>query len=95
MSETRPIYQVPVQILQDFISILRANERFSGEGKVDDFYIVKNEKLASIIYDNGKVSFVANFVKDKEGNWFFIERMAIRDSLKGLVAEKPLPKSKA
>lgn len=81
MSEVRAVHEIPVHILQEFIIILRTNEKFIGQGKVQDYYIVKDETTAAIIYDNGQVSYIANFVKDKLGNWFFNSRVTVRDSL--------------
>lgn len=85
MSEVRRIHEVPLHILQEFIIILRTNEDFVGEGKVRDYYIMKNEKFATILYDDNKVAFIANFVKDDMKNWFFVDKIAIRDSLKGYI----------
>ena len=92
MGEVRSIHEIPINILQEFIVILRANEDFVGEGKIKDFYISKNEKLASIVYDDGKVTFIANFVKDKLNNWFFVDKVAVRESLKGSISPEILAK---
>ena len=92
MSEVRLINEVPIHILQEFIIILRTNEDFIGEGKVKDYYILKNEKFATILYDDEKVAFIANFVKDKNNNWFFVDRIAVRDSLKGYIASEIVSK---
>lgn len=88
MSEVRRVHEIPVHILQEFIIILRTNEDFIGEGKVRDYYIIKNEKFATILYDDDKIAFIANFVKDDMNNWFFVDKIAIRDSLKGYINPK-------
>lgn len=88
MSEIRSVYQIPIHILQEFITVLRTNLKFTGEGQIGDYYLIKDDKFATILYDNDKVSFIANLVKDNEDNWFFIDKVAIRDSLKGYIEEK-------
>lgn len=85
MAELRYLHEMPIHILQEFIFILRSNDKFIGEGKIDKYFISKTEQLATLIYDNGKVSYTANFVKDEDGNWFFNDRMSIRESLKSRV----------
>lgn len=85
MSEVKSVHEIPVQILQEFIVILRTNEKFIGEGRVENYYLIKNENHAAIIYDNGDVSYIANFTKDKLGNWFFNSKISVRDSLKGQI----------
>lgn len=85
VSEVKSVHEIPVQILQEFIVILRTNEKFIGEGKVENYYLIKNETHAAIIYDNGDVSYIANFTKDKLGNWFFNSKISVRDSLKGQI----------
>lgn len=92
MSEVKAIHEIPIQILQEFIVILRTNEKFIGEGKVENYYVMKNENHASIIYDNNDVSYIANFTKDKLGNWFFNSKISVRDSLKGQIKEDVLKK---
>lgn len=85
LSEVKSVHEIPIQILQEFIVILRTNEKFIGEGKVENYYLIKNESHAAIIFDNGEVSYIANFTKDKLGNWFFNSKVSVRDSLKGQI----------
>lgn len=86
--ETRQLHEIPVHILQEFIVILRANQNFEGEGKVREYQILKIDNLATIIYDNGKVCFIAQFVKDKDDNWFFQKTISIRETLNGVSTKK-------
>lgn len=92
MSEIRAVHEIPVHILQEFIILLRTNEMFVGEGKVKDYYLVKDEKTASVIYDNGTVSYVANFTKDQLDNWFFSSKVVVRDSLKEHISKEVIKK---
>lgn len=87
MSEIRAVHEIPVHIIQEFVVILRTNEKFVGEGKIKDYYLLKDEKTATIIYDNGTVSYVANFTKDPLDNWFFSSRIVVRDSLKDHISK--------
>lgn len=92
MSSVRYIHEIPLHILQEFIVLIRTNEKFTGEGKVGDYYINKTDRLATIIYDNEKVSYTANFTKDEEGNWFFNDKMTVRESLKKNAKKKVINK---
>lgn len=92
VSETKMIHEIPIHILQEFIVILRTNEKFIGEGKVENYYVLKNETHAAIIYDNSDISYIANFTKDKHGNWFFNSKISVRDSLKGQIKADVLKK---
>lgn len=82
LSTVRYIHEMPIHILQEFIIIIRSNEKFIGEGKVEDYFIKKTEKHAVIIYDNGKISYTVNFTRDDDGNWFFNDKATVRESLK-------------
>lgn len=92
MSNIRLIHEIPLHILQEFIVLIRTNEKFIGDGKVGEYYINKSERLATIIYDNEKISYTANFTKDEEGNWFFNDKMTVRESLKKSVKKRVIDK---
>lgn len=88
MPEIRELYEIPVHILQEFIIILRANQDFVGKGKIRDYYLIKDESSATIMYDNNKVCFICNFAKDDKDNWFFLKNISIRDTLKFSITEE-------
>lgn len=89
MSENREVNEMPIQILQQLISVLLVNQNEENiEGQVDEFYLNKKGDFATVIYDNEKVSYIANFVKDKMGNWFFVNTITVGASLKSTITEE-------
>lgn len=89
MAELRDIHEMPIQILQQFISVLLVNQHEEKiEGRVGEYYLNKNGSYATVIYDDDKVSYVANFVKDKIGNWFFTNQISISQSFKSTITEE-------
>lgn len=89
MAEAREIHEFPIHILQEMISILLINkDDFEGEGKINDYYLLKKGKFATVIYDNDKISYVANFVEDKDKNWFFVRNIIIDQSLTSKITDK-------
>ena len=89
MAEAREVHEFPIHILQEMISILLINkDDFEGEGKINDYYLLKKGKFATVIYDNDKISYVANFVADKEENWFFVRDIIIDQSLTSKITDK-------
>lgn len=89
MSENREVNEMPIQILQQLISVLLVNQNEENiEGQVDEFYLNKKGDFATVIYDNEKVSYIANFVKDKIGNWFFVNTITVGASLKSTITEE-------
>lgn len=89
MSENREINEMPIQILQQLISVLLVNQNEENiEGQVDEYYLNKKGDFATVIYDNQKVSYIANFVKDKIGNWFFVNTITVGASLKSTITEE-------
>ena len=89
MAEAREVHEFPIHILQEMISILLINkDDFEGEGKINDYYLLKKGKFATVIYDNDKISYVANFVEDKEQNWFFVRDIIIDQSLTSKITDK-------
>lgn len=91
MAEAREVHEFPIHILQEMISILLINkDDFNGEGKVNDYYLLKKGKFATVIYDNSKVSYVANFVEDKDGNWFFVRDIIVDQSLTSMITDEDI-----
>ena len=91
MAEAREVHEFPIHILQEMISILLINkDDFNGEGKINDYYLLKKGKFATVIYDNSKVSYVANFVEDKDGNWFFVRDIIVDQSLTSMITDEDI-----
>lgn len=88
MAEAREVHEFPIHILQEMISVLLINkDDFEGEGKINDYYLLKKGKFATVIYDNDKVSYVANFVEGKDGNWFFVRDIIVDQSLTSKITD--------
>lgn len=91
MAESREIHEFPIDILQEMISVLLINkDDFNGEGKVNNYYLLKKGNFATVIYDDTKVSYIANFVGDKEGNWFFVRDIIVDQSLTSRITDKDI-----
>lgn len=91
MAEAREVHEFPIHILQEMISVLLINkDDFDGEGKINDYYLLKKGKFATVIYDNSKVSYVANFVADKDDNWFFVRDIIVDQSLTSMITDEDI-----
>ena len=89
MAEFREINEMPIQILQQLISVLLVNQNEDKiEGQIGEYYLLKNGKYATVIFDDEKVSYIAHFVKDKIGNWFFVKTISVAPSLKVGITEE-------
>lgn len=92
MAEIRELHTLPLELLQQFIIILRTNEDFIGEGKIDDYYLYKSEEDASIIYDNGEYCYIVEFVKNELDQWFFRNHIPVRRSVKNNIPQSIIKK---
>ena len=91
MAETREIFEFPINILQEMISVLLVNkDDFEGEGKINDYFLLKKDNFATVIYDDTKVSYIANFVGDKENNWFFVGDIIVDQSLTSKITNEDI-----
>lgn len=89
MAELRTINEMPIHILQQLISVLLVNQNEENiSGHVGQYYLTKKGSYATVIFDDDKVSYIANFVQDKMGNWFFTNTISVGQSLKSTITEE-------
>lgn len=85
------VHEFPIEQLQQFIGIIRVQDSFIGEGKIDEnYYLIKDERSATLFFHKKDFSIISHFYKTDLDEWFFEETISIVPNVLSQVDETKL-----